>query len=332
MLTLGITIVFLTFASMINGEVKTYVDNGKLCTAWQYATGAAVVFDNSQCSSSIQHELAMSNNMIILRFCCTYRGTTNPVVNPVPNGCGRQAVTPIRTRIVGGQEAVPHSWPWLVSIQNRRGHFCGGTLIDAYHVLTAAHCLQDGPESVSDLRVVAGLHSRSRPDPARVQTKQVAGFINHNDYDHDTSENDIAIIRLASPVTLNSYVNIACLSAKDPAVNENVIVAGWGTTTYEGSSPDALRQAGILVMDVCRYTYGNYDTNKQLCAGNYQYTKDSCQGDSGGPLVSEVNGQWILSGVVSYGDECAKVNKPGIYARVSYYLPWIRRVISNLSG
>ena len=85
-------------------------------------------------------------------------------------------------------------------------------------------------------------------------------------------------------------------------------------------------------MDVCKHVYPYYDQNKQLCAGNYQYSRDSCQGDSGGPLMSEANGQWTVSGVVSFGDECAKVNKPGVYARVSYYLPWIQNSISVLSG
>jgi secreted trypsin-like serine protease len=109
-------------------------------------------------------------------------------------------------------------------------------------------------------------------------------------------------------------------------------LAGWGATTYEGNSPDSLRQAGILIMNTCQQVYPDYNTAQQLCAGNYQYSKDSCQGDSGGPLMSEVNGQWVVSGVVSYGDECAKLYRPGVYARVSYYLPWIRSITLSLSG
>jgi secreted trypsin-like serine protease len=108
-------------------------------------------------------------------------------------------------------------------------------------------------------------------------------------------------------------------------------LAGWGTTSFEGSLSDVLLQANVLVMDVCQYVY-DFDVRKQICAGNPQYTKDSCQGDSGGPLMYEVNGQWTLSGVVSYGDECAKLYYPGVYTRVSYYTPWIRSVISALSG
>lgn len=108
-------------------------------------------------------------------------------------------------------------------------------------------------------------------------------------------------------------------------------LAGWGSTSFGGNSPDSLRQANVLIMDLCKQVY-YFDDKKQLCAGNYQYSKDSCQGDSGGPLMYEINGRWVLSGVVSYGDECAKVNRPGVYSRVSHYLPWIQNAISTLSG
>jgi hypothetical protein len=75
-----------------------------------------------------------------------------------------------------------------------------------------------------DFTIVAGLHSKSNPNRQRVQVKQIASVINHGGYNDATSENDIAIIRLSSPVTLNSYVNIACLPGRDPVVNENVMI------------------------------------------------------------------------------------------------------------
>jgi secreted trypsin-like serine protease len=74
------------------------------------------------------------------------------------------------------------------------------------------------------MTVVAGLHLRRQPDPERSQRKQVATVFNHEGYDSDTSENDVAIVRLASPITLNSYVNIACLPRRDPVINETVVI------------------------------------------------------------------------------------------------------------
>jgi secreted trypsin-like serine protease len=329
MLLSSIAVIFIGIAAIANGQRLEVLEQNRICTAWQLITGSNLVanIDLSPCSGNLGYELRDYSNIVYVRFCCPYRQTTTPAVGPPPNGCGRQAVPPLRTRIVGGQEAVPHSWPWLVSLQQYGGHFCGGTLIDEYHVVTAAHCLQDD-DVMDGFTIVAGLHTRSRPDPQRVQRRQVARIFNHEYYNDDTNYNDIAVIRLASPVQLNSYVNVVCLPGNNPGLNEKVMIAGWGTTTYEGSSPDSLRQANILIMDNCREVY-DFDAAKQICAGNYQYTKDSCQGDSGGPLMYEANGQWILSGVVSYGDECAKQDRPGVYARVSHYLPWIRSKVAS---
>jgi secreted trypsin-like serine protease len=331
MLAFLVTIVLLASASAVNGLSLEHIENGQICTSWVYVTGEAIDVDPTPCSSSVGYQIKQYLNKYIIRYCCTYKAVVDPDIGPAPGVCGRQAVTPIRTRIVGGQKAVPYSWPWLVSLQFDGNHFCGGTLIDEYHVLTAAHCLQDQDMYNSRLTVVAGLYAQSQLDPQRIQRKQIANIINHVGYDENTNKDDIAIIRLTSPVTLNSYVNFACLPGTDPAINENVIVAGWGTTSFEGNLSDDLLQANVLVMDVCQYVY-DFDVRKQICAGNPQYTKDSCQGDSGGPLMYEVNGQWTLSGVVSYGDECAKLYYPGVYTRVSYYTPWIRSVISALSG
>ncbi|CAF3603022.1 unnamed protein product, partial [Rotaria socialis] len=71
-----------------------------------------------------------------------------------------------------------------------------------------------------------------------------------------------------------------------------------------------------------------YNNQKQVCAGAHGGGRDTCQGDSGGPLMYESNGQWFLNGIVSYGRECALAGYPGVYARVSYYLPWIKSKLS----
>ena len=133
--------------------------------------------------------------------------TNNTITTPAPtpsaitplipsvNNCGRQSITPTTQRIVGGVEAIPNSWPWIVSLQ-LRDHFCGGTLIDTRHVLTAAHCLTSTISS--QLRVVAGLHSRQNINTGRTQNLGVSRIFLHEQYNSVTQAHDIAILRLIS--------------------------------------------------------------------------------------------------------------------------------------
>jgi Trypsin len=64
-----------------------------------------------------------------------------PPSSPPRHWCGVTPIEPnVNLRIVGGVETVPHSWPWIVSLQTDRGHRCGGSLINERWVLSAAHC------------------------------------------------------------------------------------------------------------------------------------------------------------------------------------------------
>lgn len=76
----------------------------------------------------------------------------------------------------------------------------------------------------SAFTVVAGLHTRSKSNQAQIQRKQVASVLNHGGYNEHTNENDVAVLRLASPVTITNYVNVACLPGKDPTLHENVMI------------------------------------------------------------------------------------------------------------
>ena len=46
-----------------------------------------------------------------------------------------------QTRIVNGHEAIKHEFPFMAALMNRQRQFCGGSLIDSKHILTAAHCV-----------------------------------------------------------------------------------------------------------------------------------------------------------------------------------------------
>ncbi|XP_034246219.1 transmembrane protease serine 9-like [Thrips palmi] len=69
----------------------------------------------------------------------------------------------------------------------------------------------------------------------------------------------------------------------------------------------------------------------QLCAGGGRHNRDTCQGDSGGPLQVKANPAGLpcihrIIGVVSFGQICG-LGYPGVYTRVSAYVPWIESVV-----
>ena len=81
----------------------------------------------------------------------------------------------------------------------------------------------------------------------------------------------------------------------------------------------------------CRSTYKVANVRLgggQLCAGG-EKGRDSCRGDSGGPLMTisidkNRDVHWYAAGVVSFGPSpCGMENWPGVYTKVSKYVPWI---------
>ncbi|MFE8596894.1 serine protease [Archangium violaceum] len=278
------------------------------------------------------------------------------------------AVDRMGQEIVGGVEARPNSHPWIVSIQSYGSHFCGGSLVrvgareESDIVLTAAHCVYDG---LSSATVAAGAHDLSRPASGQT-TVRVVRSVYHPSYDPDTTLNDIAILKLEKPIKFNQPVAGSCgdslgmrpnLSTQLasgftttpvclPAANESVsdgtmmTAAGWGLTREGGyDTSNILMQVGVPkintaeVANMYRSQGIHIDPYAMLGAGYRQGGKDSCQGDSGGPLVAPgANGRYVLQGITSFGIGCARAGLPGIYTRVSNYIPWINQQIRLYSS
>uniref|UniRef100_A0A671XJC2 Zgc:100868 n=1 Tax=Sparus aurata TaxID=8175 RepID=A0A671XJC2_SPAAU len=244
--------------------------------------------------------------------------------------CGQP---PLNPRIVGGQVAPAGAWPWQVSLQIGGSHFCGGSLINNQWVLSAAHCFQS--IGTSGLVVSLGRQSQEGSNPNAV-SRTVAQIINHPNYNPSTSDNDISLLRLSSPVTFNNFIRPVCLAASDSTFfnGTDSWVTGWGTIGFGVPLPSPQNLMEVEVPAVgnrqcnCDYGVGRI-TDNMICAGLREGGRDSCQGDSGGPMVSKQNSRWIQSGVVSFGRGCALPNFPGVYARVSRYQTWINSQIST---
>jgi secreted trypsin-like serine protease len=232
---------------------------------------------------------------------------------------------------MGGLPAPDGAYPWQVSIsvagrEPGTGHFCGGAIIDPNWVLSAAHCFQDVPNTKS-IRLMYGSNQLSKPGHMR----DAAALLTHPDWNRQTWENDIALVKLASPASDAVPIKLLSDDTRAALFSESVLgfVSGWGATREGGAPSNELRHVGVQVVsqDICNApeAYGGRIKNGMFCAGFVAGGKDSCQGDSGGPImVSDRKGSYVLAGIVSWGEGCARANKYGVYTRVSEYTSWIR--------
>lgn len=220
--------------------------------------------------------------------------------------------------IVGGKEAVPYSYPFMVSIQYKSSnrHFCGGALISPQTVITAAHCTKG--ESANRLKVVLAEHNFKVKEDIE-QERDVSEIIIHDDFNYTTLKNDVSILHLSTPVDLGFKTELIALPEPNEEISGTTTVIGWGALSFGGSSPDVLNEVDVDIVDFdqCNTNYNGEILPGMLCASSPG--KDACQGDSGGPLFKENK----LIGLTSWGKGCAKPNYPGVYTQVSKYIDFI---------
>ncbi|XP_032284232.1 coagulation factor IX isoform X2 [Phoca vitulina] len=231
------------------------------------------------------------------------------------------------TRIVGGKDAKPGQFPWQVLLNGKVDAFCGGSIINEKWVVTAAHCIEPDDK----ITVVAGEHNTEVREPTE-QKRNVIRTILHHSYNATVNKynHDIALLELDEPLTLNSYVTPICVADREYT---NIFlkfgsgyVSGWGRVFNRGRSASTLQYLKVPLVDraTCLRSTKFTIYNNMFCAGFHEGGKDSCQGDSGGPHVTEVEGISFLTGIISWGEECAMKGKYGIYTKVSRYVNWIK--------
>lgn len=228
----------------------------------------------------------------------------------------------VSTRIVGGLAVAEGVYPFMVQYGGE--WICGGSVIDAHWVLTAAHCECMDKVRVGSISWGSGVEL------------EVTACIPHPDYESDTEDKDFQLLYIAEGIDLAKYPAVQ-LASDDALYSSGTImtVAGWGVTKSEATvASKILRQAQVAVVaqNTCQSQYSSQETSiteNMFCAA--MAGKDSCQGDSGGPIFFvKADKTVVQTGIVSFGIGCADPKYPGVYSRLSSQRNWILETIARI--
>merc|ERR1712180_79556 len=248
-------------------------------------------------------------------------------------------------RIIGGSETEVNEYPWMIVFANKTAEKqggCGATLISDNWAVTASHCFFDASGKIDkteeDFSLVISLHDRTTVTDELRQVLAVSEIILHPNYNWDTNDNDIALVKLETRVDLNTY-SPACLPQQgQDFTGQRGWVYGWGVTNVGGTAADFPAklleiEVPIVSDEICKDEMLGLTTllPGMLCAGGLA-NKDACGGDSGGPLTVEMEGKHSLAGVVSFGNGCGTEGLYGVYAEVANYRDWIDSTIDTNGG
>uniref|UniRef100_A0A1A7XEC7 coagulation factor Xa n=1 Tax=Iconisemion striatum TaxID=60296 RepID=A0A1A7XEC7_9TELE len=230
------------------------------------------------------------------------------------------------TRIVNGEDCPPGECPWQALLLNEDNQgFCGGTILNEYIILTAAHCMNQS----FHLSVKLGEFD-TLVDHGNEALHQVDSIISHINYRPSTYHNDIALIKLATPIKFSRYIMPACIPKSDFAEKvlmkqSDGLVSGFGRLGESRQASTILQRLSVPYVDrqTCMESTSLRITSRMFCAGYDTAPKDACQGDSGGPHVTRYSDTYFITGIVSWGEGCARKGKYGIYTQVSKYINWI---------
>jgi len=251
--------------------------------------------------------------------------------------CGATfVVADVNKRVINGTDSAK-DYPWMASVGTTgpdaaRGHFCGAVIVDQQYALTAAHCLEGLSSTPESIQVFIG---KSNLADKSAKIVSVEGMIIHPEFNPDTQQSDIALLRLSE--ILDSRFVIPLLTKEEEATIPSLtkaLLLGWGTTDPKLTvRPSVLQEALIPLTDsqTCQSRIGlDFDSNTMICGGTLSSTSqnsdgvDACYGDSGGPLVVQTASGFKLLGLASWGLSCASEKYWGVYTRVPSFANWVK--------
>nr|XP_012229372.1 PREDICTED: trypsin-like [Linepithema humile] len=245
-------------------------------------------------------------------------------------------------QVVGGDEASQNAHPYIVSLQwgtssATTSHFCAGSILNSQWILTAGHCVQAVP-SAGTFLVKAGKHHINIVETTEQTVKVLKSFV-HEKYQGGVGPYDVGLLKLSTPLELNSEVQPIELPEAESEPTGDAILIGWGSTSRSGipNMPDKLQIVDLHYVDrktcheaVERLTGSSPVHETNVCTGPLTGGISACSGDSGGPLVKRYGNKEKITGIVSWGIiPCGTVGAPSVYTKVSKFNDWLHEKMSN---
>jgi len=231
--------------------------------------------------------------------------------------------------IHGGTNAVLGEIPYQISLQLNNRHRCGGSIIAARWIITAAHCVPRNGNPAG-LTILAGTVDRTNADGTG-QRVALEKIFNHPNYRSHLTGSDIALLKLTEAVKFGPNVKTIGIPPADHRATGKTHISGWGATE---SGPTNILKKVILDLfsdEQCGRDWADRNVKivpEMICGGDREGKKSGCFGDSGGPWVDLE--KKIVIALVSFGPgSCPHKKYPNISTEVAYFSTWIQKTIQE---
>nr|DAZ89707.1 TPA_inf: Y-linked serine-like protease-like [Tachyglossus aculeatus] len=230
-------------------------------------------------------------------------------------------------RCSGCLEADRGEFPWMASIQLTLYHFCAGSILNEWWILTTAKCASLIKNS--EALAVAQVGVVNLQDHVQAQVVSIHHAIHHHSPQGPVG---LGLILLQQPLRLQPLVLPICLEDSEKQEKHLKIsdcyLPGWSLMR---GGPVALqkRQLSMLRLSVCSRFWPKLNEFTFCIAAEKAVGKARCQGDLGAPLLCKEKQKevWVQVGVLSNFDEhCVK---PYVFIRIAPYLSWLESVTQD---